>query len=160
MSVLAITEHRDGNFRKITHEVLSEGRKLADGLGSELTALIVGDGVEGLAPDLGKYGADKIIVVEHASLSEYLTDIYTKVAADIVEKVDPQVIIIGASIQGKDLAARLAARLDAGLAMDCVAARVDGGNVIATRPMGFADPSKVASVGHDQCLLEDMNDNC
>ena len=158
MSVLAVTEQRDGKFRKITYEVLSEGRRLADSLGTELTALLIGAEVEGLAAELGAYGADKIIVAEHASLAEYLTDSYTKVVADISATVDPQVIILGASTQGKDLAARLAARLDAGLAMDCVAVRADGGNVIATRPLyGGKIKAEVALSGKPQIVATRPN---
>ena len=158
MSVLAITEQRDGNFRKITYEVLSEGRKLADGLGSELTALVVGAGVEGIASDLGKFGADTIMVAEHDNLGEYLTDVYTNVVAEIVKKVDPQVISIGASSQGIDLAARLSARLDAGLAMDCVAIRVDGENVIATRPLyGGKVQAEIAISGKPQIIATRPN---
>ena len=158
MSVLAVTEQRDGKFRKITYEVLSEGRRLADSLGTELTALLIGAGVEGLAAELGAYGADKIIVAEHASLAEYLTDSYTKVVADISATVDPQVIILGASTQGKDLAARLAARLDAGLAMDCVAVRADGGDIIATRPLyGGKIKAEVALSGKPQIVATRPN---
>jgi electron transfer flavoprotein alpha subunit len=158
MSVLAIAEQRDGKFRKVTYEVLSEGRKLADDLGSDLTALVMGAGVEGMASELGKFGADKIMVADHANLSEYLTDIYTKVVTDIVEKVDPTVIIIGASVQGKDLAARLAARLDAGLAMDCVALRLDGENIIATRPIyGGKVQAEVAISGKPQIIATRPN---
>ena len=158
MSVLAIAEQRDGNFRKVTYEVLSEGRKLADDLGSELTALVLGAGVEGIASELGKFGADKIMVVDHANLGEYLTDIYTKAVTDVVEKVDPTVIIIGASVQGKDLAARLAARLDAGLAMDCVAVRLDGENIIATRPIyGGKVQAEVAISGKPQIIATRPN---
>ena len=158
MSVLAVTEQRDAKFRKITYEVLSEGRRLADSLGTELTALLIGAGVEGLAVELGAYGADKIIVAEHASLEEYLTDSYTKVVADISATVDPQVIILGASTQGKDLAARLAARLDAGLAMDCVAVRADGGDIIATRPLyGGKIKAEVALSGKPQIVATRPN---
>ncbi len=158
MSVLAITEQRDGKFRKTTYEVMSEGRRLADSLGTELTALLVGAGVDGLAAELGKYGADKIIVADHTSLAEYLTDIYTKVVTDISATVDPQVIILGASSQGKDLAARLAARLDAGLAMDCVAVRVDGSDIIATRPLyGGKVQAEVALSGKPQIVATRPN---
>lgn len=158
MSVLAVTEQRDGKFRKITYEVLSEGRRLADSLGTELTALLIGAEVEGLAAELGAYGADKIIVAEHAALTEYLTDSYTNVVAQISTTVDPQVIIIGASTQGKDLAARLAARLDAGLAMDCVAVRADGGNVIANRPLyGGKIQAEVALSGKPQIVATRPN---
>ena len=158
MSVLAIAEQRDGSFRKVTYEVLSEGRKLADDLGSELTALVMGAGVEGIASELGNFGADKIMVVDHDSLGEYLTDTYTKVVTQIVEKVDPTVIIVGASVLGKDLAARLAARLDAGLAMDCVALRLDGENVVATRPIyGGKVQAEIAISGKPQIVATRPN---
>ena len=158
MSVLAIAEQRDGNFRKVTYEVLSEGRKLADNLGSELKALVIGDGFEGIASELGKFGADNVMVVDHDSLSEYLTDTYTNVVTQVVEKVDPTVIIVGASVQGKDLAARLAARLDAGLAMDCVAVRLDGENVIATRPIyGGKVQAEIAVSGKPQIIATRPN---
>jgi len=68
-------------------------------------------------------------------LAEYTTDAYTNVIAELIQSVDPAVVLIGASVQGKDLSARLAARTDAGLAMDCTAVRLDGGKIICTRPM-------------------------
>ena len=133
--VFVITEQRDGVFRKVSFEAVSEGRRLADGLGTDLAAAVVGSGVEGIAGELQKYGADKILVADDAALAEYTTDAYTNVIADLVQSLDPAVILIGASVQGKDLSARLAARLDAGLAMDCTAVRLDDGKLTCTRPM-------------------------
>ncbi len=135
MSVLAIAEQRDGEFRKVTYEALSEGRRIADELGTDLAAVVLGSGVEGAAGDLGKYGADKVLVADNPALVEYLTDLYTNVVAGVIEKEAPDVVVLGASTQGKDLATRVTARLNAGLAMDCVAVKVEGGNVIATRPI-------------------------
>ena len=135
MSVIAIAEQRDGEFRKVTYEAISEGRRIADNLGTDLAAVVLGSGIEGAAADLGKFGADKVLVIDNASLAEYLTDSYVKVAAEVVENQDAQVVVLGASTQGKDLAARLAARLNAALAMDCIGIKVDGGNIVATRPM-------------------------
>ena len=68
-------------------------------------------------------------------MAEYTTDAYTNVIAELIQSMDPAVILIGASVQGKDLSARLAARLDAGLAMDCTAIKLDGGILTCTRPM-------------------------
>jgi electron transfer flavoprotein alpha subunit len=133
--VLAISEQSDGVFRKITYEVISEGRRIADNLGCELTAVALGSGIEQIAAELGNYGADKILAADNPALAEFMTDAYTNVIADIVEKETPAVIIAGASTRGKDLAARLAARLNAPLAMDCVAIRVEDKNLIATRPL-------------------------
>ena len=158
MSVLAIAEQRDGHFRKVTYEALSEGRRIADGLGVDLAALVIGSGVETAAGELGKYGADKIIVADHPRLVEYLTDAYTTVVAGVIAEVDPQVVIMGASTQGKDLAARLAARLNAGLAMDCVAVRVDDGNILAARPLyGGKVLAEVALSGKPQIVATRPN---
>lgn len=133
--VFVITEQRDGAFRKVSFEAVSEGRRVADGLGADVTAVVVGSGIEGIAAELEKYGPDKILVADDSALADYTTDAYTNVIADLVQSVEPAVILLGASAQGKDLSARLAARLDAGLAMDCTAVKLDGGKLICTRPM-------------------------
>jgi electron transfer flavoprotein alpha subunit len=133
--VFAITEQRDGELRKVSLEVVSEGRRLADGLGTELMTVLLGSGVDGLAEELKKYGPDKILVADDAGLADYTTDAYSNVLTDLVQSSDPAVIIMGASAQGKDLAGRLAAKLDAGVAMDCVKVQLENGNLICTRPM-------------------------
>jgi len=133
--VFAITEQRDGELRKVSFEAVSEGRRLADGLGTDLTAVIMGSGVEGLADELKKCGTDKILVADDPALADYTTDAYTNVLAELIHASGPAVIIMGASAQGKDLAGRLAARLDAGVAMDCVGIKIDNGKLTYTRPM-------------------------
>ena len=133
--VFVITEQRDGAFRKVSFEAVSEGRRVADGLGTEVTAVVVGSGIEGIAGELEKYGPDKILVADDPSLADYTTDAYSNVIAGMVQSVDPALIVIGASSQGKDLAARLAARLDAGLSMDSTAIKLDNGKLTFTRPM-------------------------
>ena len=133
--VFVITEQRDGAFRKISFEAVSEGRRVADGLGAEVTAAVVGSGIEGIAGELEKYGPDKILVADDPSLADYTTDAYSNVIAGMIQSVDPALIVIGASSQGKDLAARLAARLDAGLAMDSTSIKLDNGKLTFTRPM-------------------------
>lgn len=133
--VFAITEQRDGELRKVSFEVVSEGRRIADGLGVDLTAVVLGSGVEGLAEELKKFGPDKILVADDAALADYTTDAYANVLAELIQGSDAAVVIIGASAQGKDLSGRLAAKLDAGVAMDCTAIKLDGGNLTYTRPM-------------------------
>jgi electron transfer flavoprotein alpha subunit len=133
--VFAITEQRDGELRKVSFEAVSEGRRVADGLGTELTAVVLGSGIDGLAEELKKYGPDKILVGDDPALAEYTTDAYTNVLSEFIQSSDPAVIITGASAQGKDLAGRLAARLDAGVAMDCVEVKLDNGNLSYVRPM-------------------------
>ncbi len=133
--IFVITEQQDGAFRKVTFETVSEGRRIADGLNTDLTAVVMGSGVESITGELEKYGADKILVADDPVLAEYTTDAYTNVLANIIKPLDPELIIIGASTQGKDLAARLAARLDAGMAMECVAIRLENSGLVFTRPM-------------------------
>ena len=133
--VLAIAEQLGGVFRKVTYEALSEGRRIAESLGCDLAALVLGTDVENISKELEQYGADRIIVADSPALQEYMTDAYAKVIGDCISKEKPAVVILGASTQGKDLAARLSARLNAPLAMECVAIRIEDNNLIATRPM-------------------------
>ena len=133
--VIAITEQSEGVFRKVSFEALSEGKRIAESLACGLTAVVLGSGIENISDEAGKYGADRIIVVDNQALCEYITDAYTNVIADIVNKENPSVLILGASSQGKDLSARLAARLNSPLAMDCIDVRIENGNIIATSPM-------------------------
>jgi electron transfer flavoprotein alpha subunit len=134
-SILAIAEQIEGVFRKVTFEALSEGRRIADQLGGELNALVLGDNIENISKELDQFGANRIIVAENSALSEYLPDAYGNVIADVIDKETPDVVILGASTQGKDIAARLSARLNAPLAMDCVAIRIEDNNLMATRYM-------------------------
>jgi electron transfer flavoprotein alpha subunit len=97
--------------------------------------VVLGTGVEGLAEEFKKYGPDKIWVADDPALADYTTDAYINILSDLIRSADPAVIIIGASAQGKDLAGRLSARLDAGVAMDCIAIKLDNGNLTYTRPM-------------------------
>ncbi|CAN2042611.1 Electron transfer flavoprotein subunit alpha [Candidatus Magnetomoraceae bacterium gMMP-15] len=135
MSVLVITEQRDGAFRKITYEALSVARGLADDLQTDLIAVVLGSQVIELAKEPGNYGADTILMANDPALQEYTTDAYINVISQIVNSHNPDLIIAGSSVQGRDLCARLSARLDCALAMDCVALKLDGTNLIATRPM-------------------------
>ena len=133
--VLAIAEQSEGIFRKVTYEALSEGKRIADSLGCDLSALVLGSGIENNAKELGKYGAERIIVIDNQALGEYLNDAYTNVIGDVLRKENPAVVIIGASTQGKDLSARLSARLGAPLVMEGVAIRVEKNKLVVTRPM-------------------------
>ena len=133
--ILVLAEQRNGAFRKVAFEAVSEGRRLADSMNTDLTALVIGSGIENIAGELEKYGADTILAADDSALAEYNTDAYTNVSANIIESKDPALIILGASIHGKDLAARLAARLDAGLVMECINIKQDGDNLVFTSPM-------------------------
>jgi electron transfer flavoprotein alpha subunit len=129
MTVLVIAEQVDGDFRKVTFEALSAAKQLS----GDVSAVVLGSGIEGAAAELEKYGAAKIVVADDAALAEYTVDAYTNVAADVIEQVNPEVVIVGATTQGKELSARLSARLDAALASDCVALKLEDDRVVATR---------------------------
>jgi electron transfer flavoprotein alpha subunit len=133
--VCVITEFRDGAFRRVSFEVASEGRRLADALGEGLTAIALGAGVEAAAPDLGSYGVDKVYVVDDPGLKDYLAELYVPVVAEIIQNLTPKVLLTPASVDGKDLSARLAARLGSGLATDCTQLKIEGGGLKAKRPV-------------------------
>jgi electron transfer flavoprotein alpha subunit len=118
--VLAIAEQMDGVFKKAAIEAVSEGKRIAGNLGTKLTALVMGSDIEEMAGKLAGYGADRIIVADNPLLKDFLVDLYTETAAQVVESEQPALIIAGATSIGKDLCARLSARLDAALAIDCV----------------------------------------
>ena len=130
-----VAEQRDGELRKISFELVSEGRRLADKTGQPLTAILLGSGIKEKASELGKYGADKVIVADDDRLATYTTDAYTSVIAQLVQAQDPAILLLGASVQGKDLSGRLAARLGVGMAQDCVAFSLEDGSLTAKRPI-------------------------
>ncbi len=133
--VMIVAEQRDGALRKISFELASTARKLADQTGDEVSAILLGAGVEGLAAELGKYGVDKVFVGDNAALEPYVTEAHAAVVAKIVKENDPAILFLGASVQGKDLSARVAAKLATGLATDCTDVKLDGGKLVAIRPM-------------------------
>jgi len=140
-----LAEVHDGKLADVTLELLSEGRKLADGLGEDVSLILCGQGVEGLVPLAASYGADKVYLVEHEVLAQYRTDPYTSVICGLINQHKPEILLIGATTMGRDLASRIAARIGAGLTADCTGLAIDpetrllmqtrpafGGNVMAT----------------------------
>ncbi|MFH1091170.1 MAG: electron transfer flavoprotein subunit alpha/FixB family protein [Pseudomonadota bacterium] len=147
-----VAEAREGELRKVSYEVASASRRLADEIGTSVTGVLVGANLSGLAEKLGPYGADKVYVVEDESLQHYLPEAYSKVVAKIVQDGSPAVLILPAATQGKDLAARLAARLGVGMAMDCVdLSLTEDKQLVAIRPI-YAGKAvvKVVPAGNPQ----------
>lgn len=134
-TILAITEQVDGTFKNISFEAVSTGKVIAEKSGGSLTAAVMGSGVAAMAGQVAAYGADRILVADQAGLKDSLADVCTQVVAQLVEKCQPAVVVIGATTWGKDIAARLSARLNAPLAMDCLDVRIEGDRIVATRPM-------------------------
>jgi electron transfer flavoprotein alpha subunit len=132
---MVIAEQRDGDIRKVSYEIVSEGKRLADSLGQAVTAVLLGSGIKDKAAALGHYGADKVQVADDPRLETYTTDAYVSVIAEVVKANDPAIVLLGGSAQGKDLSARLSARLGVGMAQDCTAFSLENGNLVALRPI-------------------------
>ena len=124
-NVWVFCEQRQGVMMPTTFELISEGRKLADELGVELCGILLGDNVDGIANELGGYGADKVYVYNSPLLKDFTTDAYTKVIVEAVHEFKPEVLVFGASNIGRDLAPRCAARLHTGLCADCTHLDID-----------------------------------
>ncbi len=133
MSILVVAEQRDGRIRSVTHEVLGEAKRLKVTFGDVVAVLPCASDPGAAA--LGEYGADRVRVVTHDSFARYDAYGYTRAVVAAVEAMKPQVVLFSASSMGKDLAPRVAARLGVGLASDCTALIVDGGKLVARRPV-------------------------
>jgi len=129
--IIIIVEQRDLQIRKVSLELLSQGRKLADETGEPLVAVVLGHGIEGLAQTVAASGADKVILIDDEKLANYTTGSYTSVLNKLIRKEEPQAVLIGNTAVGKDLAPRLAQRLGVGLASDCTEMEADEKNFLS-----------------------------
>lgn len=134
--VWVFAEQRDGKLQKVSLELLGKGRELADELGVELTALLLGSDIDDIAKELVAYGADKVIYADNPLLKHFTTDGYTKVICDLTKDIKPEAILVGATFIGRDLGPRVAARLSTGLTADCTSLDIDpeNKNLLMTRP--------------------------
>ena len=133
--IFAFAESRDGEIRKVAHEVVTAARSLADALGTEVHAVVLGGaGTGASAGDLGRFGADKVFVGESEAFARYSAEGFTTVIAGFVKEHGCDAVLFPASALGKDLAPRVAARLGVGYASDCTGLEVKDGRVVATRP--------------------------
>ncbi len=117
-------------------ELLGQGRKLAEGLKQDLCAVVIGNDTKEAVKAAGEYGADKIYVVEGAEYEDYSADAYGNVFLKLCEKYQPNTILVGATVNGRDLGSKIAVSLRTGLTADCTALSVDEetGNVVWERP--------------------------
>jgi electron transfer flavoprotein alpha subunit len=123
--VMIYGEAKDGGLAVITAELLGCGRKLADALGQELYAVLVGSDISSLAQETIAFGADKAYVVDAPLLKDYQTDSYVTVMEKVVKQVMPQVLLLGQTTIGRDLAPRLAFRLGTAATTDCIELAID-----------------------------------
>jgi electron transfer flavoprotein alpha subunit/NAD-dependent dihydropyrimidine dehydrogenase PreA subunit len=143
--VWVFVEHRKGKVANVTLELLSEGRKLADKLGQELAGVLIGHNVDDLSKECFAYGADKVYHVDGEVYAHYSTGPYTAAFSQLIRKFKPNIVLFGATHDGRDFAARIAVRIYTGLTADCTELTIDpetgllnqtrpafGGNVMAT----------------------------
>ena len=117
--VFVFAQQVDGIVGGIAFELVGEGKKLANDLGVEVTAVLLGSDIKDQADRLGAYGADNVIVVDDPMLKEYRTEPYTHAMASVINEFKPEIVLIGATAIGRDLGPRLAARIHTGLTADC-----------------------------------------
>jgi len=123
--VMVFCEATEGKLAAIATELLGCGRKLADDLGQELSAVLVGSGISGLAQEAIAFGADKAYVVDDTLLQDYQTDSYVSVMEKVVKQAIPQILLLGQTSIGRDLAPRLAFRLNTAASMGCLELAID-----------------------------------
>ncbi|ODA38758.1 electron transfer flavoprotein subunit alpha/FixB family protein [Desulfosporosinus sp. BG] len=128
--IMIIVEQRNLEIRKVSLELLSQGRKIADETSEPLVAVVLGQGIDGLASTVASYGADKVILIDDAKLADYTTGAYTSALNKLISKEEPQAVLIGNTAIGKDLAPRLAQRLGVGLASDCTGMETDASSFL------------------------------
>jgi electron transfer flavoprotein alpha subunit len=133
--ILTFAEQRDGKLRRASLEAVSEARRLAGPLGASVTTVVIGPGSEALAPELTAQGADRVVVFDDAGFGSYATESYARALAQAIGEAKPSAVLVPFTAMGKDLAPRVAAKIGAGLASDCVAFEVKDGRLAARRPM-------------------------
>lgn len=156
--VMIVGERADTGLAAITTELLGAGRKLADELGEDLAAVLLGDKVADLAEEAIRFGADKVYVVESPLLKDYVTDTYVTAMEKLCKETNPSILIMGQTSMGRDLAPRLAFRLETGLVTDCLELGIDpdtkamlmtkpvyGGNALSIQVCAEARP-QIATV--------------
>ena len=131
-NVFVVGEIKDGELKKISRELTSAARKIADTLGGQVEVLLIGAGAEKFAGDLGAVGADKVLT---ANVGDFNAEAYANVIAETVKAKKPTVVLMPHTGYGKDYSPRVAVKIGAGIVADVVGLSVDGGKVVAKKPI-------------------------
>ena len=145
--VLVLGEVRDQSLRNVTFEAIAAAKQAAEG--GEVVGLLIGDSVSALSGELIHFGADRVLTVEHELLKQYTSDGFSQALMAAVDAESPDGIILGHTALGKDLAPKLAAKLQSGLISDVTQIEEAGGNIVFTRPIysGKAFEKKIVTDG-------------
>ncbi|RKY40007.1 MAG: electron transfer flavoprotein subunit alpha [Candidatus Omnitrophota bacterium] len=143
--VWVFAEQEEGNIHSVVYELLRKGRELAEVLETELSAVLLGEGIKEKAEELIWRGADKVYLIEDSALRNYRSDVYSRVLVEVIKRYKPEIFLSGATCVGRSLIPRVAASLKTGLTADCTGLEIDkkkrlllqtrpafGGNIMAT----------------------------
>ncbi len=134
--VWVIAEQNKGVIQSVTYELLGKGKELADKLGVELCAVLLGDNIESECKELISRGAKKVYLIDSKELAHYQSEPYSKVITEVINEHKPEIVLCGATSTGRSLIARVAVKIDAGLTADCTGLDIDEekGLLLQTRP--------------------------
>ena len=154
--VVVLGESRDGKLRNVTFEAIAAAHEVADG--GEVIGVLIGDHVKDQADELLYYGADHVMIVEHPHLSYYTSDGFAQALQAILDQVNPDAVLFGHTSIGKDLAPKIAARLQTGLISDAIDVSVAGEHLVFTRPI-YSGKAFEKVISTDRLLLATIRPN-
>ncbi len=147
-NVMVIAEVSEGKIKKGSFEAVFCGRELCNQTGGELSVALVGSAVEALAGEFGKYGADRVYLIEDPGLAQYSAEGYTSALAPVIQDKKPSILLMSNSVFARDLAPRIAVRLGVGIMTDCIELSLENGTLASLRPVyGGKAIAKVQSKG-------------
>ena len=144
--VYVFAQQVDNEISGIAYELLGKGKELAAKLNEEVTAVLIGHEVKGLADKLAEYGADKVIVVDDPELKEYRTEPYAHALSSVINEFKPDIVLVGATAIGRDLGPTVSARVATGLTADCTVLEIGDFPLVAI-------PGREAEQKHNQLLM-------
>ena len=154
--VLIFAENRDGRLRNVSLEALAAANKIADG--GEIASVVFGTQGESYTAPLAHHGANKIYLVKHPSLDQYVADVYKEAFLQVVNQFQPDVILFGHTPNGRDVAPKIAQALGIGMISDSIAVEVIDGKIVFTRPI-YAGKAFVKKIVLDEVILATIRPN-
>lgn len=133
--ILTYMEIRENKIKKASLEALSEAKRRADDLNEESVAVFLGNELDNLAQEAFQYGASKVYLIENPLLEKYSSSLYTSALSEFIDEIKPKAVFFSATAMGKDLAPRVAAKLDVGVATDCIKTRAENSGLEVERPI-------------------------
>ncbi|MEW5718118.1 MAG: electron transfer flavoprotein subunit alpha/FixB family protein [Chloroflexota bacterium] len=134
-NILIVAEEREGTLRKVSYELVTVANEIAKGLGGAVEAVVIGNNVGACAESLAKTGVAKVYHADSPALTHFAPEVFAATLADVIRKASPSVVLMPATGLGKELGAKVAAKLDWGVVTDCITFQVEGGTLIFKRPV-------------------------